>query len=648
LPKLAFAPLSSYPLLSRSQSDISILKATVQRYVPNRVLQKLILCTTASISNLDLSTLFSMLSRHSSSSTESIIDLVESVDCFVGESPNTCPSEVKERAKHKIAPLTHTSPTSIVFHPVELLCTPVSREYVQFLVDESVLNLGVSGSNLTPSTGPVHPLSRPSPCANRVELKCKFDSLPKQVKEKYEVLARTLSAFGQEMGVRLEAWSLGPASQLAAQQLAQLVNMPDTSASGEKVSLIIVDRNLDLLPPSSFASYSLLDRLISKQHLSNLVDDRSKTDTSDSNVAHDLWPESPLETTFTATDPSEHDHVVSSLFHPPKDALAQLMRKLSEFALEEQIEVDFSVPGVEGARSALLALFTALNSSVSGRNRIYKHRSLLSAVEMVCDMQDEVMGRTRPHTTLFSTVKHILSSPGDSNMHYIKDYLQDCRDIPISAALRSVMTLTMLASFISPRKPISSDSKKEKEDAEKRRMVEEEDKSCLESIKTLLAERLNLDPLSPSLEPHWLNGVDYNDLVQVMGRLEAMFAYLCSESEIEFEDFHTFSERPKEPCLLAQLVSRVFDPSHPELRDVKLSSLSIGGILKSGLSFVNLRHQQRPNDRNTVIIYVLGGITMQEVYQTTQMFKKQNSNCQLLLASSHILSSWNLPDMYCS
>lgn len=618
-------PCSSQGPLQRLDGSLSLLETLFASSRRSTALKRLIVVTGASFTSLDLDRLFTALLQPLSDASPSYFDTIESIDLFVGENPSRMPTEARERVKRKIAPVTHTQLANIELHPLSAIYYPIANNIFQLHCDPAALNVGISNSILVSTSSPSTPLVRPSGFENRANMNIEYDSLSRDAKEKFEALVKTFSSFGLELGVRLEAWSLGPSAQLVAQQLAQSTIGSDTNAGGEKVSVIFADRNLDLLSPLSCGFKSLLDKHLFVQ---NYQSASTNTQSSSSNpLGDDIF--------MSGND------LMQILFKPPKDAMSTLLRKLSELAAEEGLEIDFST----GAQNALSQFYTTLNSTATGRNLLYSHRKLLLLLQLAASLQEEATYGPQ-FSVLLSTFKHILSSPHESPLHYILDYIEASSQISLEIVLRAVIALFMLSTFIKP----STKEAPSKKEVGKDHAQKDEEARTLDKIENALSIRLfseNDSMMEPM--PSWLK--DKSSQESVKHCLTELIAYLRSESSIEFEDFFTVQESSTEPCLLAQIVSRVFDSANPDLRDIKQASMSLGGLLKSGLSIVSLRHQPRPNDRHTVILFVLGGLTFQEARETLDMFSKTTAGQQkknhLLLASNNFPTTLELADMYC-
>lgn len=644
---LGRAPFSAHEILSqivsitcashRTQSPggdaLSRLEALFGMEREDRTLNRLIIATSASYSSLDLDLLFSALLQPSAPHNRALFDSINSIDLFLGEVPSKSPSEVRERVKRKIAPVTHTHLDAITLHPLAAIYRPISKHLFQLHCDPASKSLGIATSSLSSSSSLSAPLSRPKGFENRVSMSVEYDTLSREAKERFEALTRTFSQFGIETGYRLETWSLGPNSQLLAQQIAQSTLGADASAGGEKVSLIFVDRNLDLLPPLSCGSKSLLDKHLFLQHYH-----QASLSSSHNNTSSTSDGSASLDRSFD--DVAVFDDLIEVMFKAPKEALATLLRKLSEIAAEEGLEVDFSA----GAKKALEQVYHALSSTVSGRSKLYSHRRVLLLLQLASSMQEEASFGLHI-SSLLSTFKHIHSAPQESPLHYILDYIEASKQVPTNIVLKAVVSLLMLHTFVAPR-ILPNDSKKQSTKEEEKKKEEDQ---LLTKMVDLLSKRIFSDkPSLTSPLPNWLHGMTSEESIQQ--RVGHLLAYIRSEPGLDFEDFFTVQESATEPCLLAQIVSRVFDSTNPDLRDIKQASMSLGGLLKSGLSIVSLRHQPRPNDRHTVIVFVLGGITFLEAREALDMFAKTDAFKQeknhLLLASNAFITGLDLADLY--
>ncbi|XP_067212909.1 sec1 family domain-containing protein 2-like isoform X2 [Linepithema humile] len=94
--------------------------------------------------------------------------------------------------------------------------------------------------------------------------------------------------------------------------------------------------------------------------------------------------------------------------------------------------------------------------------------------------------------------------------------------------------------------------------------------------------------------------------------------------------------------ILQQLLTDVLHPDRYELLDLHQKSSS---FMSAGLNlFSKGRMRHHPCDNNWIIIYVVGGITPEEVKETKEIISLFNPNCQITMASTKLLNPLDIVD----
>ncbi|XP_011054832.1 PREDICTED: sec1 family domain-containing protein 2-like isoform X2 [Acromyrmex echinatior] len=88
--------------------------------------------------------------------------------------------------------------------------------------------------------------------------------------------------------------------------------------------------------------------------------------------------------------------------------------------------------------------------------------------------------------------------------------------------------------------------------------------------------------------------------------------------------------------ILQQLLTDILQPDKYELPDLHQRSPS---FISAGFNlFSKGRIKHHPCDNNWIIIYVIGGITPEEIRETKEIISLFNSNCQITIAGSRLLN----------
>nr|CAD7576545.1 unnamed protein product [Timema californicum] len=91
--------------------------------------------------------------------------------------------------------------------------------------------------------------------------------------------------------------------------------------------------------------------------------------------------------------------------------------------------------------------------------------------------------------------------------------------------------------------------------------------------------------------------------------------------------------------LLRQLVADLLDPARPELPDLSCKSAGLKELLKTGFSLLlNMPRQQHPLDHPMVVIFVVGGITAQEVRHIQEAVADSGLATKVLVGSTRLIT----------
>ncbi|XP_018045740.1 PREDICTED: sec1 family domain-containing protein 2-like [Atta colombica] len=94
--------------------------------------------------------------------------------------------------------------------------------------------------------------------------------------------------------------------------------------------------------------------------------------------------------------------------------------------------------------------------------------------------------------------------------------------------------------------------------------------------------------------------------------------------------------------ILQQLLTDILQPDRYELPDLHQRSPS---FISAGFNlFSKGRIKHHPCDNNWIIIYVIGGITPEEIRETKEIISLFNSNCQITIAGSRLLNPLDIVD----
>ncbi|XP_070150555.1 sec1 family domain-containing protein 2 [Polyergus mexicanus] len=96
--------------------------------------------------------------------------------------------------------------------------------------------------------------------------------------------------------------------------------------------------------------------------------------------------------------------------------------------------------------------------------------------------------------------------------------------------------------------------------------------------------------------------------------------------------------------ILQQLLMDIFHPDRYQISDLQQRSPS---LLSAGFNlFSKGRVKHHPCDNNWVIIYIIGGVTPEEVREAKENISLLNPNCQITLAGSRLLNPLDIVDKF--
>jgi len=451
--------------------------------------------------------------------------------------------------------------------------------------------------------------------------------LPLKVQVSVQHLVSSLHSLFVQLEVREDIYSLGHLSGLIANQLEIL---PDANnrrkTAANRCSLILIDRTLDLASVTSHNTDSLLDRILA-------VLPRLPGHTSD--VAVNM---SPICDTKVSSPLGNIVLAPGCLAQPSFDLCQQMLEWLVS---KKQKDVLMS----------LHHHLTALAPS-GGSNQVGK------LLRVTPHSIDKLVGLFRGHTELIYQCSGLLQQA-----------------LAVTQTLRSPRS-SQLDTIVSIEKLLLKNLGSTKDGAGILAQVTQLVKTRRErgllllDILGLLIHLYSLvgtDILFPAVEQSHLLGALtqalYEDREQLQGSLPKL---ADSKAENDFADIahdiinklqhiasarknlvryrtllshHKPSQPPAFHSLFHQLMADVLDPACPDLRDLTYKSAGLKDLLKSGFSLLlNRQRQQHPLDNPQLIVFVLGGITAQEVKLIQEMVISSGQKTQVLVGSTRVLS----------
>jgi len=430
------------------------------------------------------------------------------------------------------------------------------------------------------------------------------------------------------------------------------------------VSLILIDRTLDLVSPM-LHSDNLIDRIenvLSGSNGSHYTMDRridmsiiskdSKMVNPDSinlKVMEDNIPQNVVNLSGNLAHPNDKlvaGLVESLLLKKEKEALNEVRKKIVDVMTKEKIpfampkmgsvnikqlvslievlykENQFQFYKLNNFLQINVGVVQALQSSsnskwdeLSGIEKILllsvedKSQSLLSRII-------ELMSQSNSDGTPSFTIKDIIclsimifSLVGDGSTAFEKRELDLFRELLLKRIIDLVDTPQSLEGWLGMEllhrlQALNSRTDKSSEEYQydkKRLVLEVEDR-----VSDLISYLKDLENLRSSM-------VEYKSLMKT-GRMGSTYI-----------------------PLVAQIINNIFDPKQTELRDLEhvSSNTGVGSYLRS-FSILALKAKAKPSDNSVVIIFVVGGITANEIREIRDSFKQKTV---LLIGSTSLATS---------
>lgn len=95
--------------------------------------------------------------------------------------------------------------------------------------------------------------------------------------------------------------------------------------------------------------------------------------------------------------------------------------------------------------------------------------------------------------------------------------------------------------------------------------------------------------------------------------------------------------------ILQQLLKDVFHPNRYEIPDLHQRSPS---LFSAGFNLFSKGKVKHPRNNDWIIIYIIGGVTPEEVRETKENISSFNPNCQITLAGSRLLNPLDIVDKF--
>ncbi|KAK7868499.1 hypothetical protein R5R35_001907 [Gryllus longicercus] len=443
-------------------------------------------------------------------------------------------------------------------------------------------------------------------------------------------LASCLHSFLGYLDVREDIFILGHTSGLIANVLE---NLPSTAnrrkSANSRCSLLLLDRTVDLATAVSHGSDALLDKILAALprlngqssdvavNMTPVCSSKSFSLTEDSVLApgclaHDTDPcPEVLEWLVNRKQKDVllglHQLLAAAIPAGCDERIGRITTRVTPHILEKQVAVFKGQTDAIIQNSGLLEQTLAVTQALKSPN-IAQHEQLwnleklmfysLSTSQDASNVQEQIRQLLRSRHERGLQLPQLLSllvyvySLGGTNISF-----SPAEEREMQAAMRWALQQDhekLLATNISPVPENADDD-----------VIEEVADKITRKLRSISQARKDLST--------------YRSLLNV--------------SESGLQD-------PVHVGLIQRLISDLMDPARPDVSDLTCRSSGLKELLKSSFSLLlNRTHQQHPLDNPLIIVYVVGGLTAQEVHAIQSSVSKAGVDVHLLVGGTQLTSA---------
>ncbi|RXG73979.1 Sec1 family domain-containing protein 2 [Armadillidium vulgare] len=401
-----------------------------------------------------------------------------------------------------------------------------------------------------------------------------FYHLPFRLQESIFHFISTIHSLLQGINAREEIYFMGHLSRIVAGELeTYLPARQRRKTAMSKVSLVLLDRSLDLVSPTEFGGSVLMSRILTLlQRLPGHKID-SVVDLNSLSSTHESCDWTLLPGCFAHQNESVSKEILNLMMKSnKKNCLLKLNQEQGLGVIE-----------------------------VLKHERVSHLDQLHSVEKMLLQSLNDPQSETSP----FSQVIQLLKTRNKKNI-----LIEEVLALLIYLSSLGGFPVFKMASEYEVTNPLSQAFVEDKEKNEEILDVifrEEIDEVSALKVSSKIWERL------VSVSRTRANLKDYRNL--------------CSRAN-ESEPY-TYQN------IISSVIENCLNPPQQQITDLECKSAGFKDLIKTGFSlFVNVS-KPRPKDAAQMIIYVLGGITPAEVAEIERLVEKYQPNCEVLIGSSH-------------
>ncbi|XP_076802966.1 sec1 family domain-containing protein 2-like [Clavelina lepadiformis] len=468
-----------------------------------------------------------------------------------------------------------------------------------------------------------------------------FFSLPVNFRVQVKKLVTYFNSLFESLNCKEELFAVGHTSRLVATQLTN-------SAQGKQrrkqalntSSLLLIDRSLDSIQAVQHSDQSLVDKILGilpelAGHHNNISVDMLRLTTAYQLIDGKMDNEELQMIRESVACPGclcPPDDACPLLLEemiklPQKEALKSIKRGLLEAAVEEGLDV----AGDEENLSFSDEIYKIVEKFNGNSGAIMYNNNLLqlsmAAAQCLSDDYHEKWER-------LGALEKLLTLDDDPVARIVQVMNEVDDDGNEKWSVDDVLQLLVFASSLHDPSNTSDEVWDDVSSSLSlmisERSVDDLPEGLLEVLGMNQSEdnsELELDQVQDAVE----------EILEKLRKIYPLRSQLSYLKDLRKESFGP----PKYEPLLVKLLKQVFDPSRPDLHpDVEHISTGLMDLLKSGFSMFKKVSPPRPNDAKILCIFVIGGITFEEVRIIHEMVEHYNSSqkrdLQVLIGSNRI------------
>ncbi|XP_060064250.1 sec1 family domain-containing protein 2-like [Ylistrum balloti] len=451
--------------------------------------------------------------------------------------------------------------------------------------------------------------------------------LPKTLQILYKMLVGSIDSMLGELNVQEDCFFVGQTSKILATELASYPPAKLRRKSAQtKVSLLLVDRHLDLMTPCQHQPEVLMDKMTSMLprlpgHHNDVYVDMTPLCRVISESKEVIAPGSLAGCKGQTTQ----SHLLPLLNSKVKEGLMEVNRSLVEAASTEKLPLKLS--GKPG-RVTAEQLDNTLKLFKGNYKAISNHIETVQVAMATCQCLKSSKGK---EFDLLGSMEKLMiqsvgSEEGQGPLPVLLSHLEKTQDKSLQEMSQSLDS--MLTQIVYVYSLLGENASYSDEEV---------------AIKKLLVKRIvsGKDDL-PKLTKMLVGDLVTEEIVSAI--LDDMFDKLKAVSTARqhlkhmscvVEPSTTLSPAKGKP-LLKQLMDLTFDSTKGDVQDIEYISSGFTDLLKSGFGLFRTVAKPKPSDNKMLIVFVLGGITATEAKMIRETVASHHSDTQVIVGSTQL------------